>query len=168
MNECLNPIIDIEILDKENYDLFVLTSRYIFVAKITYFLQNAEKTMFSIFPSLFLWFEKLIKIDQQVDSHNKQYISQLFWVPWSFHPLPIINPYLLPCILPKEKHIVIEYHFSYRMQSTPKIHNNTLFILMQRKKNPLSFVPNIWTSCALLSPSNPIAWQTTIKAPTKK
>jgi hypothetical protein len=110
----------------------------------------------------------LTKTNQQTYSHNKQYTSQPLWDPYSSHPLPINNPYLLPCILPNEKHNATKYHFSYRMQSTPRIHNNTLFILMQRKKNLVSFVPNIWTSCTFLSPSNSIAWQTTIKVPTEK
>jgi hypothetical protein len=88
---------------------------------------------------LCLWLEELTKTDQQTDSHNKQYTSQSLQDPCSSHPLPIINPYLLPYLLPKEKHSTTEYHFSYRMQSTPRIHNNTSFILMwKQKKNPFS------------------------------
>jgi hypothetical protein len=43
MNECLNPNVNIESLDKENWHLCILTSRYIFVIEIPYFPSNAQK-----------------------------------------------------------------------------------------------------------------------------
>jgi len=49
MNECLNPIMNIESLDKENWHLSILTSRYIFAIEIPYFPLNAQKTRFSLF-----------------------------------------------------------------------------------------------------------------------
>jgi hypothetical protein len=46
---CLNPIINIESLDKENWHLSIFTSRYIFATKIPNLLQSAQKTRFSLF-----------------------------------------------------------------------------------------------------------------------